>query len=179
MTIVGSYVPKTSAQLKCLLSLDTIFKIELSVEDILSPSKTEETLHNAIEAINTALCIGKDVVLYTSRDLVSGPDASTSLGIGRMVSNALVRIASELTETPRYFIAKGGITSSDIATQGLGINRAIVQGQALPGVPVWKLGHETKFKGMNYIIFPGNVGTDESLATLVSELQRVERPAHI
>ena len=47
--------------------------------------------------------------------------------------------------------------------KSLEIKRAIVLGQALPGVPVWKAGDESKFPDLNYIIFPGNVGDDDSL----------------
>ncbi|MEZ4660739.1 MAG: nucleotide-binding domain containing protein [Caldilineaceae bacterium] len=36
-------------------------------------------------------------------------------------------------------LAKGGITSSDVATKGLGVKR-LVLGQILPGVPVWRIG---------------------------------------
>jgi uncharacterized protein YgbK (DUF1537 family) len=47
-----------------------------------------------------------------------------------------------LSTRPRYIVAKGGSTSSDIATKALAVRRAIVVGQILPGVPVWQLGAE-------------------------------------
>ena len=71
---------------------------------------------------------------------------------------------------PRYLIAKGGITSSDLATRGLGVKRALVLGQILPGVPVWELGPETKFPGLPYVVFPGNVGGPEALQDAVQKL---------
>jgi uncharacterized protein YgbK (DUF1537 family) len=67
-------------------------------------------------------------------------------------------------------VAKGGITSSDIATKGLGVKRAMVIGQALPGVPVWQLGGESRYPGMSYIIFPGNVGDRDALVQLQKQL---------
>ena len=36
-------------------------------------------------------------------------------------------------------------------------------GQILPGVPVWQTGGESKFPGLPFVIFPGNVGTDGDL----------------
>lgn len=42
----------------------------------------------------------------------------------------------------------------------------MVMGQVLPGVPVWQLGEEARWPGMAYIIFPGNVGSDEALAEI-------------
>ena len=43
-------------------------------------------------------------------------------------------------------------------------------GQIKPGVPVWMTGSESKFPGLPYIIFPGNVGTNETLKDVVERL---------
>jgi len=77
---------------------------------------------------------------------------------------------------PRFIIAKGGVTSSDIASGGLGVRRAVVRGQVLPGVPVWRLGTETRFPGLNYVVFPGNVGQTKSLAEAFQKLSGGRRP---
>jgi uncharacterized protein YgbK (DUF1537 family) len=66
-------------------------------------------------------------------------------------------------------IAKGGITSSDIGVKALGVKKAVVMGQILPGVPVWMTGAESKFPGMPYVIFPGNVGDETALRTAVEK----------
>jgi uncharacterized protein YgbK (DUF1537 family) len=63
--------------------------------------------------------------------------------------------------------AKGGITSNDAATKGLGIKRALVVGQLQPGVQVWKLGPESKFPGMHVVVYPCNVGTPNGLAEAI------------
>jgi uncharacterized protein YgbK (DUF1537 family) len=69
---------------------------------------------------------------------------------------------------PRYIIAKGGITSSDTATKGLRMKRARVLGQAAPGVPLWRCDEETsRHRGVPFVVFPGNVGTDDTLAEVV------------
>ena len=51
-----------------------------------------------------------------------------------------------ISSTPRYILSKDGITSSDLATDALKIKKAMVCGQILPGVPVWKLGNEKAFR---------------------------------
>ena len=79
-------------------------------------------------------------------------------------------IVSRLTIAPRFLVAKGGITSSDLATRALGVRRALVRGQILPGIPVWQLGSEARFPGMNYIVFPGNVGGPEALTQICDSL---------
>ena len=80
-----------------------------------------------------------------------------------------MEIVQQLTVRPRYLIAKGGITSSDLATRGLGVKRALVAGQLLPGIPVWRPGAEAKFPELNYVVFPGNVGGPNALAEAVSK----------
>ena len=172
LTIVGSYVPKTTAQLSALLANSPVTPIELNVAALLDETRRQPTLTAALTALNAALAAGRDTVVYTSRQLISSTDAAASLAIGRRVSDALIHLVQNLAVTPRYLIAKGGITSSDTATLGLGVRRALVLGQALPGVPVWRLGPEAKFPGLGYVVFPGNVGSDTALADLVARLSR-------
>jgi uncharacterized protein YgbK (DUF1537 family) len=109
-------------------------------------------------------------VLFTSRDLEKGSDADSSLAIGRRVSQSLIAIVRGIDCQPRYLVAKGGITSSDLATRGLGVQRAMIMGQMLPGVPVWRLGAEARWPGIAYIVFPGNVGDDDALAIIQQRL---------
>lgn len=170
LSVVGSYVPKTTAQLDALLATGRVTSIELSVPALLDPARRAAALDAAVAAMNSALAAGRDTVVFTSRTLVSSGDAAASLEIGRRVSDALIAIVQRLASPPRYLIAKGGITSSDVATRGLGVRRALVLGQALPGVPVWQLGAETRFPSLGYVVFPGNVGGDTALAELVASL---------
>jgi uncharacterized protein YgbK (DUF1537 family) len=53
----------------------------------------------------------------------------------------------------------------------LKVKRALVLGQILPGVPVWQLGQESRYPGLVYIVFPGNVGGPEALAEVVAKLK--------
>ena len=71
---------------------------------------------------------------------------------------------------PGFLIAKGGITSSDVGIKALRVKKALVLGQAAPGIPVWKTGEESLFPGLSYIIFPGNVGNAETLRNIVETL---------
>jgi uncharacterized protein YgbK (DUF1537 family) len=48
--------------------------------------------------------------------------------------------------------------------------RAEVLGPIVPGVPVWKLGPESRFPGMPLVVFPGNVGGPESLVETLRRL---------
>ena len=165
LIIVGSHVPKTTAQLNHLLeNFPNITAIELNVPDLLN--STFDAQRTALD-IQTALSSGKTVVLFTSRDRIDGED---NLVISRTVSQALVSIVRFIKIRPKFLIAKGGITSSDIATDALGVKQAMVLGQILLGVPVWTIGNETRHPGLAYIIFPGNVGGDDALTQAYQKL---------
>jgi uncharacterized protein YgbK (DUF1537 family) len=67
-------------------------------------------------------------------------------------------------------VAKGGITSSDLASKGLSVKRAEVLGAIIPGVPVWRLDAQAKFPEIIYVVFPGNVGNDAALKEVCRKL---------
>lgn len=171
LIIAGSYVPKTTLQLRALRSrrASKLYVIELSVGKLIHSSTEAETIvRSAIEDASERLHSGQDVLVMTSRDLVVGEDAISSLRIGGLVAATLVKIMLIIDVRPRYVIAKGGITSSDIATKGLNMKRAMVLGQAAPGVPLWRCDEETsRHRGVPYVVFPGNVGGEDTLAELV------------
>jgi uncharacterized protein YgbK (DUF1537 family) len=174
LIVVGSYVPKTTEQLTHLLNNTRIDRIELPVPALLDETQRSAIIAHAMTTIHDAMRASRDVVVFTSRALITGDDAASNLRIGNSVSAALVEIVQRLEVRPRYLIAKGGITSSDVATKGLGLKRGIVAGQILPGVPTWRVGDETRFPGMAYIVFPGNVGGPTALTDAVQRLSRAD-----
>ena len=120
-----------------------------------------------------ARCGRSDVLLYTSRAVAAGSDGADSLAIARKVSAALSRTVREaLAAKPAWVIAKGGITSHDVARHGLGIRRAEVAGQLFPGViSVFRpIDAAPEAIGMPYVVFAGNVGDDGTLAQVVAIL---------
>lgn len=171
LVVVGSYVPKTTGQLAALLATPGIASYEVRVANILDNQMRQHEISRAVQEIEQALGADKDVAVYTSRGLVIGQSAEASLAIGQQVSASLVAVVQSLQTKPRYLLAKGGITSSDVATQGLGVKRAIVLGQILPGVPVWRTGPESRLPGLVYIVFPGNVGDEQALVEAVGRLR--------
>lgn len=170
LCVVGSYITRSSEQLAQLLALPDVHPVELDVNRVLDGAARAEVERVSAE-VNASLAGGRHVVLFTSRLLRTGSSASGSLDIGRSVSGALTDVVQRLTTEPGFLMAKGGITSHNVAFQGLGAHSAQVLGQAISGVPVWELGAETPFPGLPYIVFPGNVGGPASLSTLFSGLQ--------
>uniref|UniRef100_A0A1J3I939 Putative oxidoreductase YgbJ n=1 Tax=Noccaea caerulescens TaxID=107243 RepID=A0A1J3I939_NOCCA len=171
LIVVGSYVPKTTKQVEELQSQHTqkLRSIEISVEKVALKSceVRDAEISRAVEMADAFLRAGRETLIMSSRELITGKTSSESLDINSKVSSALVEVVSKITTRPRYILAKGGITSSDTATKALKARRALVIGQALAGVPVWKLGPESRHPGVPYIVFPGNVGSSTALAEVV------------
>lgn len=171
LIIVGSYVPRTTSQVTALLALEDVSGMEIRVEVLLNDSRRQGEIARVAQFVNNTLQGDGDAVIYTSRKLITGDNPEESLGIGNRTSEGIISILRMLSARPRYLVAKGGITSSDVATRGLGVRRAMVLGQILPGVPVWQLGPESRYPGMPYIVFPVNVGGPEALADVVRMLK--------
>ncbi len=45
-------------------------------------------------------------------------------------------------------------------------------GQIQPRIPLWELGPESRFPGLPYIVFPGKVGSDDTLKKVVEILRK-------
>jgi uncharacterized protein YgbK (DUF1537 family) len=170
LIVVGSFVPMSSRQLAHLLKHAAVHGVELDVRRLLSGDGKNE-IGRAMGEANRSVGARRDTVIYTSRDLVTGATAEESIRIQADVAAALIAIVRGIKAAPRFVLAKGGITSHDVAAKALGVQRAIVMGQIIPGVPVWRLGEGSRFPGMSYIVFPGNVGGETAMTDVVRALR--------
>jgi uncharacterized protein YgbK (DUF1537 family) len=171
LIVVGSHVGVTTRQLKALTEQHSAARIvEIDVEKLLGEG-ADSYLDRTVDTVVGALH-GGDVIVHTSRLLIKTDDAAESLRIARTVSAAVVAVVNRTLKTfpPRFVIAKGGITSSDVAAHGLEIRHAIVRGPMLPGiVSLWEP-VDGPAKGIPFIVFAGNVGDDQSLAQVTRKL---------
>jgi uncharacterized protein YgbK (DUF1537 family) len=174
LIVVGSYTQRTTQQLEAALDLPNVRGVELQVDALLSPAEGnrehEDELSRLAAEVSSILEAGSDAILYTSRGLRAGATPEETMAIGRRISTAACTVVAALRVRPRFLVAKGGSTANDVATRGLSIRRAVVMGQIVPGVPVWKLGVESSQPGLCYVIFPGNVGAPDSLAQAIRQL---------
>jgi uncharacterized protein YgbK (DUF1537 family) len=166
LVVVGSYVPKTTVQLEHLLQCGNTCPLELDVRRVLDAAQRDVAVADLAARVSQSLAAEAAVVVYTSRELVQA-DADASLTVGQTISEALVDVVRSITVRPRLLVAKGGITSSDLATKACGVERATVLGQVLPGVPVWRCGPESRLPGLPLVVFPGNVGEEDALTALL------------
>ena len=161
--VVGSHVKKTTQQLEQLLQAEGTCAIEVDVQRILDDAAL--LMSETLETIRQVAEMGLTPVVYTSRQEIRLDDADQRQRLGQQVSDFLVDIVYRLPFTPSYLVGKGGITSHDILTKGLGITSARVLGQIIPSVPCVMAPH------FPYIIFPGNVGNEESLREVYLKLK--------
>jgi uncharacterized protein YgbK (DUF1537 family) len=171
LIIVGSHVQKTTRQMAAARKLSDLQSIEVRVPDLLDTDAREREIARVIGEVEGFLKAGDDALVSTSREVITETETLDSLEIGQRVSSAVVEIVARLQVRPAWMIAKGGITSSDVATEGLEVQRAEVLGQAIPGVPVWQTGDESRWPDLVYVVFPGNVGDDQALARMIRILR--------
>lgn len=111
LIIAGSYVPKTTAQLKVLTdrrgAAGQLAVIEIKVEDLVaSPQTASDTIARVVKETETYLAAGRDTLVMTSRKLITGGDKLSSLKIGSVVAETLVSVLQRIEVRPRYIIAK-------------------------------------------------------------------------
>ncbi|RJT97396.1 hypothetical protein D6T65_13655 [Arthrobacter frigidicola] len=180
LIVVGSHVGLTTRQLEALARRHpSAVQVELAVETLLDPARRDAEVAATTAAVTAGLARG-EVILSTSRQLIRSEDPEGSLEIARLVSQAVVDVvrATVAAAPVRFVIAKGGITSSDVAAHGLGIRHAVVRGPMLPGiVSLWEP-VDGPARGIPFVVFAGNVGDDESLADVVQTLSAHPEALH-
>jgi uncharacterized protein YgbK (DUF1537 family) len=119
--------------------------------------------HSAASAAGT-VTVDRPIVVTTSRERSA---SHNTLDHGERVMRALTTAVRDLLPSVDVVIAKGGITSADVARIGIGATSAVVLGQVLPGVSVWRM---TAIDGREilYVVVPGNVGDPDTLVDVLA-----------
>jgi hypothetical protein len=94
-----------------------------------------------------------------------------TLAHGQQVMSALITAVHALVPSVEVIVAKGGITSADVARIGIGARSARVLGQVLAGVSVWQL---DAFDGraVLFVVVPGNVGDPHTITQVLDAVGR-------
>ena len=170
--VVGSHTDKTTKQLECLKTLKDVEFIELDATLVKDEKAFAAEVERCLALENKCIAAGRTVCCYTTRALITADTGNKEdeLRLSVRISDAVQSLVGRLSVTPSFVIAKGGITSSDVGTKALRVTRANVLGQIRPGIPVWQTGENSRFPGIPYVIFPGNVGDNETLKEAVEIL---------
>ena len=170
--VAGSHVNKTTTQLQELKKCEDLCFIEINQHTVVNDDAFRREMDRVVTEAENCLASGRSCAVYTRRerfDLNTG-NREDELRLAVKISDAVTSVVARLNIRPDFIIAKGGITSSEIGTKALGCRKARVMGQILKGVPVWETGPESKFPGIPYVIFPGNVGNENGLLDAVQKL---------
>lgn len=174
VVIVGSHVKKTTQQLEQLLQETGIVGIEVDVAQLLDNSleQPSKLLTQTLEKVYASHDVGKTPVVYTSRQELAFADVQTRLQFGVDVSALLMDIVRGLPTDIGFLISKGGITSNDVLSMGLALTSARILGQVLAGCSMVLTGADhPQFPSLPIVLFPGNVGDTDALATTYRRLR--------
>jgi uncharacterized protein YgbK (DUF1537 family) len=173
--IVGSHVPKTTRQLHELLKMPGVAAIEVDVQRL--PHEHTQLRAEVLARAEALHAAGRTAVVYTSRRERQFADQQARLIFGEQVSGFLMDVVHGLPTSLGFLVSKGGITSNDVLSSGLALRTARLLGQILPGVSVVRCPPtHVRFANMPVVIFPGNVGDDHALATVLERLHAVGVP---
>jgi uncharacterized protein YgbK (DUF1537 family) len=162
--IVGSHVPKTTRQLAALLAQPGTAGVEVDVNRL--PGDRALLLADVQARAADAHRAGQTPVVYTSRRERQFASQEERLQFGEQVSGLLMDVIRALPVTIGFLISKGGITSNDTLSTGLKLRTARLLGQILPGVSMVRCPDDhPHYPRLPVVIFPGNVGDDQALAT--------------
>ncbi len=171
VVIIGSHVQKTTSQLQELLRAPGTVGIEVVVGRLLTGTKPEQLVEEAIDRLNQVFQSGQTAVVYTSRQELQFPDTATRLQFGITVSETLMSIVQQLPTDIGFLISKGGITSNDVLSHGLKLPTVRLLGQIYPGCSVVQTAaNHLRFPLLPVVLFPGNVGDDRALASVYQRL---------
>ena len=170
--IVGSHVKKTTEQLGKLMAQDGVSAVEVNVERIKSDRKN--MLDEIIQSCESLHKQNMTPVIYTSRLEKQFKNQADRLAFGESVSAFLMDVVRKLPSSLGYLISKGGITSNDVLSSGLALRKSEVLGQIMPGCSVVRCPHDhPRYPDMPVVIFPGNVGDEQALATVYHRLTNI------
>lgn len=175
IVVVGSHVALTNRQVGALIEAGGLVTVMVDCHELGNPTARRTLIEECVRTARAALDTG-DVLLMTARTLQSGV-GEANFAIGREVASAVAVIVRELLPArPAWLVAKGGVTSHEVLTQGLGLRRAEVLGQLFAGfVSLFRpLEADIHALGMPCVVFAGNVGDDHALADVVTILRKDE-----
>ena len=170
--VVGSHTEETTRQLECLKGNPAIDFVELDATLVKDDAAFAKEVDRCLAEEEAIIQSGRTACVFTTRKLITADtgDKEDDLRLAVKISDAVQSLVGRLSVVPSFVIAKGGITSSDVGTKALAVQRANVLGQIEPGIPVWQTGNESKFPLTPYVIFPGNVGGIETLRDAAEKL---------
>lgn len=162
LVVAGSHTSATTAQ---LADLGRTWPAGVEIDATDAIEAPAATAHATVERLLPLLRAHRVVTVSTSR--VRGRQHGR-LEDGARVMECLTATVAGVRDVPRLVVAKGGITSAEVARRGMGADWAWVDGQVAPGISLWHL--DPDGRNIPYVVVPGNVGAASTLSDLVAQL---------
>jgi uncharacterized protein YgbK (DUF1537 family) len=168
VVLMGSHVGKSTRQLEHLLAATDVAGLEIDLERL---DEADALVAELMASVAMAMQEGRGAVLYTSRGERQFATKAERLAFGDRVADLLVQIGQQLPADIGFLISKGGITSNDTLSKALALRTARVLGQVHAGCSVVRCPEDhPRFPNLPVVIFPGNVGGDETLTEVYRRL---------
>lgn len=161
LLVCGSHTAAATRQLDAVCARWFRSPVVLSTSEIMEPNAAA-VVAQAAKRVTEELKASGFAVLATERERHGG---HAGLDVGAKVMTALTSTIAAVKEHVGGVVAKGGITSAQIATDGFGARSAWVVGQLQVGVPLWRLACDDG-RQIRYAVVPGNVGDQHTLTTV-------------
>ncbi|MGH3749103.1 MAG: four-carbon acid sugar kinase family protein [Micromonosporaceae bacterium] len=161
----GSFTAASSQQVRALGALwERRVEIPVDAAGGVDPA----TVAALTAAVRAEIHANGRALLATPRARATADSSDVSETDGFM--DTLVAVVAGLRADIDGVIAKGGITGARLARDALGAAAADVVGQPATGVPLWQLPPVAGSRPLPYVIVPGNVGDDGTIARLLDQI---------
>jgi uncharacterized protein YgbK (DUF1537 family) len=166
LVIVGSHVPGSTRQLGALVARHPRAHVEIDAARLASATAAG-AIDAAVRAARARLASDGLAVVATSRATIRELLAPEP---GMRIARGLARVIAGTRDAADLVVSKGGITSAVAVRDGFGAREALVVGPLADGVALWRV-LDGSGEHARLVVFPGNVGDDDSLADLVDRLR--------
>jgi len=167
LVVVGSHVATTTRQLAALAARHPHALVEVDAAAIADAASCPRELARAVEAAGALLRAGGLAIVATSRET---PAELLAPEPGLRIARGLASVLARLRELADVVVSKGGITSAVNVREGFGAREALVVGPIADGVALWRV-HAGDGRDAEIVVFPGNVGGEDTLADLVDRVR--------
>lgn len=169
LVVCGSHTTAASRQLQLLAGTQLPIRI-LPTGELIDgdPIATAQVVEETVAAATTDLNEQGIAIVATERERHT---SHHTLEHGARVMDGLVAAVAALSENVDVVVSKGGITSAEVATRGLHGISALVRGQILTGISLFDV-NQASGRTVPQVVVPGNVGGDDTLATICRSLGR-------
>ena len=165
LLVCASHTAGATAQLQ---ALEPAFGVPVEIQTTTALTDPLEAGRTAALELHARLAADGFGMLSSQRERLA---EHNTLDHGDRVMRAITTAVAAVRDEVDVVITKGGITSSEVASTGLGVQRATVLGQVLPGISVWAIEPKPGHRQL-LVVVPGNVGGEDTLQQVLATVGR-------